>query len=191
MNAEDIAKDIQSAVEVLRNGGLILYPTDTIWGIGCDATNTRAVERLFELKHRPGAKAMISLVSSLDMLYSWVEAVPNEALEEIQEADRPLTVIYDSPKGISECLKAEDGSSAFRITSLPYTQSLCAELGKPVVSTSANISGEPSPALFDEINLSLLEGVDYVCRYGRERSGVLPSRIIKICNSGEKFIIRE
>lgn len=184
-------KDLNSALEVLCGGGIILYPTDTIWGIGCDATNTQAVSRLYEMKGRPTSKAMISLVDSLDSLRSWVDKVPEKAEEEINLADRPLTVIYDSPRGISEMLKSEDGSSAFRIVSLNYTAELCSRLGKPLVSTSANLTGKPSPRTFREIEDKILRQVDYICQYGRTLYGDKPSRIVKISDGGLVTIIRE
>ena len=184
-------EDLKKALEVLRGGGLILYPTDTIWGIGCDATNDHAVESLFRLKHRPDSKAMISLVDSLCSLKKWVESVPHKALCEIENASRPLTIIYDRPTGISEKLKAEDGSAAFRIPVFSFTRMLCKECGFPLVSSSANVSGKPSPATFREIDEEIINGVDYVCSTGRETSGVRASRILKITDNEKLTIIRE
>lgn len=190
MNSHAIDSDISNAVAVLKDGGLILYPTDTIWGIGCDATNEEAVARLFELKSRPGSKAMISLVDSLQTLASLVEFVPPEAVEEMSRSARPLTVILDSAHGISPDLIGDDGSAAFRIPKLEFTRRICAQLGAPLVSTSANVSGEPSAATFDGISDYILRGVDYICRYGRHSGESVPSRIIKVSNGGDITVIR-
>ena len=184
--------DLQQAADILRKGGVILYPTDTIWGIGCDATNDEAVERVFRIKQRADSKAMISLVDSIQSLNQWVKVIPVAAKNEIERAERPLTIIYEHPEGISEALKAQDGSAAFRITSAEFTQELCRLLGKPLVSTSANVSGKPSPESFYEIDEDLKEAVDYVCNYGRNSSkAVKPSRIIKISDENAISIIRE
>ena len=183
-------KDVEKTVQVLKAGGIILYPTDTVWGIGCDATNEEAVERIFELKNRPGSKAMISLVDSLDTLRKWIKTIPERAEEEIKTSGSPLTVIYDSPVGIADSLKAEDGSAAFRIVSREYTRKICALLGKPLVSTSVNYSGEPAPKNFYEINPVFLEKVDYVCNEGRDLTCGSPSRIIKITDEDEVTVIR-
>lgn len=191
MKNEDTARDLSQALGKLEKGGIILYPTDTIWGLGCDATNEDAVKRLFDLKHRPGAKAMISLVGSLDCMKNWVKHVPDAAIEEIKSACRPITVIYDSPFGISDLLKAEDGSAAFRIPDYEFTKELCLRFGKPIVSTSANFSGANAPNSFEDIDENILKKVDYICQNGRNRLGNSPSRIIKISNNGEKIVIRE
>lgn len=184
-------EDLKSALRVLNKGGIILYPTDTVWGLGCDASNEEAVRKLFSLKKRLSSKAMISLVDSVDSLHKWVENVPEEAMREIESSERPLTVIYDSPVDISARLKASDGSAAFRITSHPFTKELCRRLGRPLVSTSANMAGEMAPATFNEIDESLRSAVDYVCLTGREKGNSKPSRIIKITDDGKVTVIRE
>lgn len=183
-------EDLKKAVDVLRNGGVILYPTDTIWGLGCDAGNARAVERIFKIKQRADSKSMLSLVASDGMLQQFVSEVPEAAWQLIDAAINPLTIIYDNPKGIAENLLAEDGSAGFRITSEPYSRGLCQRLRHPVVSTSANISGKPSPKQFSDIDPEILNAVDYIAEYGRNNKESLPSNIIKVTDSNVITIIR-
>lgn len=190
MESDLFDSDLAKALTTLRSGGLLLYPTDTIWGLGCDATDDDAVSRLFELKLRPEAKAMLSLVDSLDSLSRWVSDIPEVAVREILSSTSPLTVIYDSPKGISGLLKAPDGSAAFRITKEEFSSNLCRRFGKPVVSTSANISGQPYPAAFNAICEDIRSGIDYTCLYGRDKTAPKPSRILKISNDGVVSVIR-
>ena len=191
MTPDEIKIDIESAACVLRNGGVILYPTDTIWGIGCDATNCKAVDRIFKLKKRSDSKAMISLVDSFMSLEKWVTFIPEEAKKEIRDCRCPISVIYDSPIGICNALRAEDGSAAFRIPDLEFTRELCSILGRPIVSTSVNISGCPSLVSFDEIDCSFFKSVDYVCRFGRDVvPKKTPSRIVKVNNAGIVTVIR-
>lgn len=191
MKILNMEEDLKRAVETLKEGGIILYPTDTIWGLGCDATDDRAVKRLFDIKRRPDAKAMISLVSSLEMLKEYVGIVPEEAKEEIAAAQRPVTVIYDHPRLISSLLVANDGSAAFRIPRLEFARELCGRLGHPVVSTSANISGQKAPAVFDEILSEIKDKADYICEFGRKAVPSSPSRIVKITDCGVTTVIRE
>ena len=186
----DFNEDITKALEVLRNGGIILYPTDTIWGIGCDASNPEAVEKIYKIKHRADSKSMLSLVGSDGQLQQFVSDVPEIAWELIDAAVNPLTIIYDSPRGIAQNLLAEDGSAGFRITSEPFSRSLCCRLRKPLVSTSANISGKPSPSHFNEISKEIIDTVDYVVGYGREKQNTAPSNIIKISQSNVVTVIR-
>ena len=191
MTEAEIQEDLRQAVKVLTGGGIIVYPTDTIWGIGCDATNAEAVERLFKKKHRPDSKAMISLVDSLSSLISYVDHIPDSVLREIEISARPLTVIYPSIRGIVPRLKALDGSAAFRIPGNEYTKQLCNLLGRPLVSTSVNISGCKAPTVFSDISEELLELADYVCRFGRHLPSSAPSRIIKVDSKGTLTVIRE
>ncbi|MCH5213633.1 MAG: threonylcarbamoyl-AMP synthase [Muribaculaceae bacterium] len=186
-----MVNDLRKAAEVVEGGGIILYPTDTIWGIGCDSTNEEAIERIFAIKRRPDSKAMISLCDSSETLRRFVETVHPAAEEEMARSERPVTIIYERPKRISEKLKAGDGSAAFRIPRNPFTQELCALLGKPLVSTSANFSGETAPTTFSEISEEIKKAVDYVCTSGRDTIGAAASRIVKISDKGEKTIIRE
>lgn len=183
-------EDLKKAVDVLRNGGVILYPTDTIWGLGCDAGNAKAVERIFKIKQRADSKSMLSLVASDGMLQQFVSEVPEAAWQLIDAAVNPLTIIYDNPKGIAENLLAEDRSAGFRITSEPYSRGLCQRLRHPVVSTSANISGKPSPKQFSDIDPEILNAVDYIAEYGRNNKESLPSNIIKVTDSNVITIIR-
>ena len=184
-------ESLDKALEVLKNGGIILYPTDTIWGIGCDATNTEAVKRIFELKQREDAKAMLMLVGSEGQLQQFVKEVPDVAWQLIDSAVNPLTIIYDEPINISPALLAEDGSAGFRITNEYFSRSLCQRLRRPLVSTSANISGRPSPKSFADIDQEILDGVDYVVEVRRDEKGeAAPSNIIKIGNDSVVKIIR-
>lgn len=186
-----VEEDIIKAADILKSGGVILYPTDTIWGIGCDATNSVAVERIFQIKEREDCKALLSIVENETMLKSHLRIFPTAARNAICLADTPITIIYDSPSGIAENLKAPDGSAAFRITSDCFVTKLCTKLGKPLVSTSANISGEPSPHTFNDIDSRIIKAVDYVCRYGRDKEYTKPSRILKISDTNIVTIIRE
>jgi len=184
------ADDLREAVEVLKKGGIILYPTDTIWGIGCDASNSEAVNRIFALKERADAKAMLSLVGSEGQLQRTVSDIPEVAWELIDAAVRPLTIIYDHPVGLAPELLAPDGSAGIRITSEPFSRALCERLRRPVVSTSANKSGQPSPASFSDISHEIIEGVDYVVRFKRDQKGGTASNIIKLGEAGRVKVIR-
>ena len=185
---------LDKALETLRNGGIILYPTDTIWGIGCDATNSDAVRRIFKLKQRADAKSMLMLVGSDGQLQRYVENVPDIAWDLIDVAVHPMTIIYDHPRGVAPELLAEDGSAGFRITSESFSRSLCQRLGRPIVSTSANISGRPAPKGFHNITPEIIDGVDYVVEYGRGITGdnatSKPSNIIKVTDSAVVTVIR-
>lgn len=187
----DFEEDINACVRVMRQGRIVLYPTDTVWGIGCDATNDEAVEKIYALKRRRESKACISLVDSIATLERYVEVLPEAAEMLIDVAVEPLTIIYDSPRGISSELKAADGSAAFRISQERFSRELCRRLRKPVVSTSANISGSAAPAFFDEIAQEIIEGVDYAVKYRRDdMTPHKPSGIIKVGNNGVIKIIR-
>lgn len=184
------ADDLREAVEVLKKGGIILYPTDTIWGIGCDASNSEAVKRIFALKERADAKAMLSLVGSEGQLQRTVNDIPEVAWELIDAAVKPLTIIYDHPVGLAPELLAPDGSAGIRITSEPFSCALCERLQRPVVSTSANKSGQPSPASFSDISPEIIDGVDYVVRFKRDQKGGTASNIIKLGEAGRVKVIR-
>ncbi len=184
-------EDIKKAVEVLRNGGIILYPTDTVWGIGCDATNADAVSKIYRLKQREDAKSMLVLVDSDGMLQRTVSDVPDIAWELIDAAVNPLTIIYDHPNGVASNLTAPDGSLGVRISSERYSSELCRRLRRPIVSTSANISGEKTPKTFREIADAVKEGVDYVAEYRRDDTTPhAPSNIIKLSEGGLFKVIR-
>lgn len=186
-------QDLQQALKVLREGGVILYPTDTVWGIGCDATNADAVARVYEIKKRVDSKAMLVLLDGAGKLQGYVDKVPETAwlLLEASEGQRPMTIIYPKAKNLAPNLLAEDGSVGIRITSEPFTKALCEQLRHPIVSTSANISGEPTAKTFKEISQELLETVDYVCQFRRnDTTTYKPSSIIKIDENERITIIR-
>lgn len=184
-------QEIENALNCLRKGGIILYPTDTIWGIGCDATNAEAVAKIYALKKRSDAKSMLTLLDSVDSLYVWLDNVPETALQLIDVAVDPLTIIYDSPRGIAPNLLADDGSLGIRITSEPYSRKLARRLRHPLVSTSANISGSPAPACFDDIAQEIKDGVDYIVDYRRnDKTSKMPSGIIKVTDRETFKIIR-
>lgn len=186
-----LQNDISKAVSVMKRGGVILYPTDTVWGIGCDATSSDAVRRVYEIKRRSDSKALISLVSDIDMLERFVGNVPLSVADFLEKSDRPTTVVYPSCRLLAPELLADDGSAGIRVTSEIYSRGLCQELGVPVVSTSANISGEPAPALFSEISDEIISAVDYVADFRRDDSTVsAPSRVVKLNSDGSFIILR-
>lgn len=183
--------DLKEAVRVMKEGGIILYPTDTVWGIGCDARNPDAIEKIFKLKRRPDSKSMLALVSSEGMLQRTVKEVPDIAWQLIDVAVNPMTIIYDHPVGVADNLKAEDGSLGIRITSEKFSRALCERMRGPVVSTSANISGKPTPMTFSEISNEIKEGVDYVCKFRQdEKAKNKPSNIIKVTRGNVIKVIR-
>lgn len=182
--------DILEAVATLRRGGIILYPTDTIWGLGCDACCPEAVNRLFELKRRPEAKAMLLLAADRDMAARYVGDVPETAWEAVRDAVRPTTMIYPGAKGVCEALIADDGSIGIRIPDYEFCRRLCRELGRPIVSTSANLSGQPAAATFAEIDPAIMAQADYVALTGRDRPAGLPSDIVRTMPDNTLFYIR-
>lgn len=187
----DFDSDVAAAVEALRRGGLIIYPTDTVWGIGCDARQSEAVARIFALKRRDDSKALISLVDSAEMLAQFVDDVPEAALEAVETADRPLTVIYDRARGLARNLAAADGSVGIRLTRHTFSAALCRTLGAPVVSTSVNRSGEPAARDFSDISSEILGSVDYVAVTERDKKVVTPpSRVVKIDADGKISVLR-
>lgn len=184
-------EDIKSAVACLRSGGVILYPTDTVWGIGCDATNPEAVKKIFELKQRAEGKSMLALVDGEAMLERTVEEVPEVAWQLIEAAVEPLTIIYDNAKGVAPGVCAPDGSLGVRITSERYSSELCRRLRRPIVSTSANLSGKSTPCAFDDIADEVKNSVDYVAAYRRDdKSRHKASNIIKVQRGGVIKVIR-
>ena len=185
-------QDIRQAVEVMRKGGVILYPTDTVWGIGCDATNAEAVARVYAIKQRDDHKAMICLVDSDVRLQRYVRQVPDVAWDMMELANKPLTVILDNAVNLASNLVADDGSIAMRITREPFSKELCYRFQKPLVSTSANISGEPAAQNYCDISEEILNAVDYVCRSRRqEHKPHTPSSIVKLTQNGEVTVIRK
>lgn len=176
----------------MREGGVILYPTDTIWGIGCDATNEDAVRRVYEIKQRQDSKAMLVLVDSSVKVDFYVRDVPEVAWDLIDLADKPLTIIYSGARNLAANLLAEDGSVGIRVTNEDFSKRLCQQFRKAIVSTSANISGQPSPKNFSEISEEVKSAVDYIVGYRqKEISNPKPSSIIKLDKGGVIKIIRE
>ena len=189
---ETIREEIRKACEVLQKGGVILYPTDTVWGIGCDATNEEAVKRVYEIKRRADSKAMLVLVDSDVKVDFYVKDVPEVAWDLIQYATKPLTVIYDDARNLAPNLIGEDGSVGIRVTSEEFSKQLCFRFRKAIVSTSANISGQPAPASFSEIQDEIKQAVDYIVEYRQdEPAGAKPSSILKLGRGGLIKIIRE
>lgn len=185
-------EEIKKACQVMREGGVILYPTDTIWGIGCDATNEEAVRRVYEIKRRADSKAMLVLVDSAVKVDFYVQDVPEVAWDLIELADKPLTIIYSGARNLAPNLLAEDGSVGIRVTSEEFSKRLCQQFRKAIVSTSANVSGQPSPQNFSEISEEIKAAVDYIVDYRREETTqVKPSSIIKLDKGGVIKIIRQ
>lgn len=192
MNRKEINEEIKRACQVMNEGGVILYPTDTIWGIGCDATNEEAVRRVYEIKRRADSKAMLVLVDSAVKVDFYVRDVPSVAWDLIELATRPLTIIYSGARNLAPNLLAEDGSVGIRVTGEPLSQGLCRYFRKAIVSTSANVSGQPSPACFADISEEVRSAVDYIVNFRRDEApSSRPSSIIKLENGGVFKIIRE
>ncbi len=185
-------EEIKNALEVLRKGGTILYPTDTVWGIGCDARNKDAVAKVFKIKQRAEYKSMVTLVCDHTMLNRYVKEVPEVAWDLLEAADTPLTIIYPDARMLADNVIAADGSVGIRLVKDEFCKNLIHKFGKPIVSTSANISGEASPAAFNEIKLDILNKVDYIVNWRqKENNSVQPSTIIKVAMNGEFKIIRK
>ena len=182
-------KEISNALKVLKNGGLILYPTDTIWGIGCDATNNKAVKKVYELKKRAGSKALIVLIAEYASMYKMLDKVSPNAYKYMHES-KPTTVIFKNIKNISSHVLASDGSAAVRLVKDKFCENLILKLGQPLVSTSANISGGENPKKFSDINDHLKQNVDYIVNLRQKEIMDTPSSIIKISSNGEIQKIR-
>lgn len=186
--------DIRHAVETLRRGGVIAYPTDTVWGLGCDARNAEAVARIFAIKQRADAKALITLVGSLGQLERTVEEVPEVAYDLIEYSERPLTIVYDGPNPAARIvsnLLGPDGTIGVRLTREAFSAELCRAFGAPLVSTSANVSGQPAAAAFAQIDPAILAAVDYVCTSRRDdRTEAKPSTVMRLSADGQFKILR-
>ncbi|MFL5728060.1 MAG: L-threonylcarbamoyladenylate synthase [Cytophagaceae bacterium] len=184
--------EITKTLEYLKKDGIILYPTDTIWGVGCDAGNSNAVKKIFELKKRADHKAMIVLISEIGQLYNYVQKIPEIAWDLVDFAEKPLTVIYPQGKNVAKELLGEDGSIAIRLVRDEFCRNLINKFRKAIVSTSANFSGDPSPAIFSQINPGILSGVDYVVNWRQQESSPsTPSTIMKLELNGEIKFIRK
>lgn len=189
---ENITPDLESCLRTLRDGGLILYPTDTIWGIGCDATSDEAVRRVYALKQRADHKAMLTLVDSTSRIGSYVDTIPDIAWDLVELSERPLTIIYPRARNLAPSLLGPDGSIGIRVTRERFTHALCERFRRPIVSTSANLSGEASPKCFNEISDEVIRGVDYVVHYRRtDLTPARPSGILLLGADGTIKVIRE
>jgi L-threonylcarbamoyladenylate synthase len=188
-------EDIRNAVETMRKGGVILYPTDTVWGIGCDATNAEAVKRVYEIKQRDDSKALICLVDSDARMQRYFRNVPDVAwqlIDSLADGGKPTTLILDGAINLAQNLIAEDGSVGMRITNEPFSKELCYRFQKAIVSTSANISGESAAQNYSDIDPRIIEAVDYVCWSRRqEHKPHQPSSIIKLKENGEVTVVRK
>lgn len=188
----ELNEEIKKACEIMLQGGVILYPTDTIWGIGCDADNEKAVEKIYRIKQREDSKSMLVLLDTTAKLDYYVEDFPEIALDLIELSEKPITIIYDGARNLASNLIATDGSVGIRITKETFSQRLCQALRKPLVSTSANRSGQTPPATFSEISQNILDAVDYVVDYRRDdQTRHKPSSIIKLGKDAQIKIIRE
>ncbi|MCL6294746.1 L-threonylcarbamoyladenylate synthase [Jejuia spongiicola] len=183
--------EINNVLQVLKNGGIILYPTDTVWGIGCDASNPEAVKKIYKLKQREDSKALICLVADDRMLKKYVKTIPESAYSIIEISEKPITIIYDEAQNLASNLIAEDNTIAIRIPDNEFCYQLSRRLNGALVSTSANISGQPTPKSFKEIAPAILKGVDYVVNLHHEKTCDKPSSIIKLSNSGIVKVIRK
>jgi len=189
---ENFSEDLDNALAVLNRGGVILYPTDTVWGIGCDATDSNAVSRVYTIKQRTDNKAMLILVDSIASLERCVDEIPSIAYELIEVSDRPMTIIYPKAKNLAHNLPAEDGSAGIRVTTEQFSKKLCEKFGKPIVSTSANISGKPSPSKFKDISDDIKCNVDYIVHYRQnDKQNAVPSSIIRLERNNTFKIIRK
>lgn len=181
-------KILNQSIEALLNSQVILYPTDTVWGLGCDATNIDAVAKIFKLKNRIETKSLVVLVSSIEMLRTYVDAVPQKAIDIISTTKKPTTIIYNNPKGLAANAIALDNTIAIRIPTHNYCLEVINKLGKPIISTSANISGESTPKSFSEISLPILEGVDYVVNLEQDKITDKSSTILKLVGNDIEVI---
>ena len=183
--------DINNAIKVLRNGGVILYPTDTVWGLGCNASDEKAVERIYKIKQRADTKSMLVLVDKPSMIDYYVDNMPDIAWDLIELTEEPLTIIYDKAKNFAKNLIAQDGSIGIRVGKDEFVQKLISRFRAPIVSTSANVSGEKTPQNFAEISQEIIDSVDYVVKYRQDDySKRKPSKIIKLKENGEFVILR-
>ena len=192
VNTSVFRDDVKAALEVLGRGGVILYPTDTVWGLGCDASNEAAVQRIYEIKQRADSKALITLVDSEAKVEYYVPKVPPVAWDVMELNDRPTTIVYDGARNLAPNLIAEDGSVGIRVTNEEFSKELCLRFRRAIVSTSANVSGQPAPQCFAEISQEIIDAVDYVVTYRqKERRKAKPSTIIKLGPTGEVKVIRK
>ena len=183
--------ELEQALVALNKEQILLYPTDTVWGIGCDATSKKAISKIYKIKQREETKSLIILVDSFKMLKGYISKIPKQALDVLRDQIKPTTIIYNAPKNLADNLVAKDNTIAIRIVQDEFCQKLISEFGKPIVSTSANISGKPTPKSFKEIDTSILDAVDYVVNLHQEKTATQSSRIVKIKDDGEVEVIRD
>jgi L-threonylcarbamoyladenylate synthase len=188
---EEINQEVHKAFEVILNGGIILYPTDTVWGIGCDATNAEAVSKIYALKQREETKNMIVLMNGEKMMYNVFKDIPEVAWQILDLSEKPTTLILDNPRNVAANLMGDDKTLGVRIVKEPFCFKLMERMKKPLVSTSANISGQPTPKSFKEISPEIINGVDYVVNLHREKTCDKPSTIIKLTSDSRVKIIRK
>ena len=192
MEKEIDLEEVKAAVETLKAGGIILYPTDTVWGLGCDATNEKAVARIYEIKQRADSKSLITLVADADMLGKYVKVIPEVAINLLEVNDKPMTIIYPDAMGLAPNVVAADGTAGIRIPMNDFCVEVIRRFHKPIVSTSANISGEPAPAWYEDIPVEIIEAADWIADpYLEEGATGEPSQIIQVGLHGEIKIIRE
>lgn len=187
----DFADDIRACIQVLNAGGVILYPTDTVWGIGCDATDELAVDKVFSIKHRPAAKSLIILLPDARDILKHVAAPPPDVISMVESFETPTTIVFSGAIGFAENAISEDGSVAIRVPDEPFCKALLKRFGKPIISTSANLSGDIGAAIFSEINPAIVRGCDYVVGYRQsDNKRNAPSRLLKVDEAGEMKILR-
>lgn len=191
LRAGMIDTEVKKTGDIIRSGGIILYPTDTIWGIGCDATNRESVQNIYRIKQRADSKSMLVLINGISMLEEYLENIPLQALDIIKQSEKPTTIIYPGARNLADNLVAPDGSIGIRITSDLFCRKLIEITGKPIVSTSANISGEQSPATFHKIKTPIREQIDYVVNWRQDETAPsAPSAIIKLEEDGTITTLR-
>jgi L-threonylcarbamoyladenylate synthase len=190
-NMEDINKEVHNAFEIIQNGGIILYPTDTVWGIGCDATNADAVAKIYNLKKRIESKSMICLINGERMMYNIFKEIPEVAWQIMDLSENPTTLILDNPRNVTPALISDDKSLGIRLIKEPFCYKLLERMKKAIVSTSANVTGMPTPRSFKEIDPVILTGVDYIVNFNRDKVCSKPSTIIKLSLDNQVKIIRK
>jgi len=191
MTRQDFDEEIEWCIQILKSGGTILYPTDTIWGIGCDATNARAVEKVYSIKQRAESKSLIVLVDTFDKIADYVTKVPDVAYDLVKNIDTPVTIIYSGARNLARNVIASDGTIAIRVVNDEFCQQLIGRFGKPIVSSSANVSGEETPLIFNHIARQIINEVDYTVSINHEKvNRTKPSTIIRLHENGEFLIIR-
>lgn len=188
---ENLNDEVQKAFEIMKDGGIILYPTDTVWGIGCDATNPEAVAKIYKLKKRAETQSMIVLMNGEKMMYNVFNDIPEVAWQILDFAENPTTLVLDNPRNVAKNIIAPDKTLAVRIIKEPFCFKLLERMKKPLVSTSANISGQATPKSFKEINPEIIKGVDYVVNLQRDKIAGKPSTIIKLTSDSQVKIIRK